>query len=253
VRLVVIDENAAIHDLLYRDLAAEGCEVEVAQSGNQGLEELARRVPDAVIITAQLHDVAVLDICRRIRNLDVRMPVLIIGERDVMQERIGALDAGADDFLPRPVDRRELSARLKALLRRTQGSWPDPVPLSVANVSLDPVYRGIAVGRLFAELTQTEYGLMELFLTNPNSLLPYGQIYAAIWPDRSEALTTLRVYVGYLRGKLAEVGGDLLIEAITGRGYVMREVQGWSGGSTQRDIRSGGRSLCPRASLARGI
>ena len=249
MRLLAIDEDAAIHDLLYRRLTAEGFDVEIAPSGNQGLDALARQTPDALVIAAELRDVAALDVCRRVRNLDLRIPVLIIASSDIAQERISGLDAGADDCLPRPVDARELSARLKALLRRTQRSWPAPEPLSVANVSLDPVHRGIAAGRRFAELTQTEYGLMELFLRNPGSLLVYGRIYQAVWPDRSEALTTLRVYVGYLRGKLAEIGGDLLIDAVNGRGYVMREAQGPSGGSTQRDICPGGDPRCPRASL----
>jgi two-component system response regulator MprA len=253
VRLLVIDENAAIHAVRYRDLVAEGYEVELARSENQGLEKLAGRAPDAVVIAARLGDVEVLEVCRRVRKLDLRTPVLVIDASESVQERVAALDAGADDYLSHPVDRRELSARLKALLRRALDSWPEPEPLSVANVSLDPVRRGIAAGREFAELTRIEYGLMELFLNNPERLLPYGEICGVVWPGRSEALTNLRVYVGYLRGKLAHVGGDLVIEATSGRGYVMRGARTSSGGSTQCDVRSDTGAESPRTALAAGL
>jgi two-component system response regulator MprA len=143
--------------------------------------------------------------------------------RDAVADRIDGLDAGADDYLVKPFDVGELKARLRALMRRSNGEG-DPDSLSVGELKLDSSRHGVMVGEDFAELTRTEYQLLELLMLNPRRVLPHGLIYDRVWGyDFGPASNALRVYVGYLRRKLEEMGAPDVIHTVRGVGYVLRE------------------------------
>jgi two-component system response regulator MprA len=180
-------------------------------------------VPDAVVLDVGMPDIDGLEVCRRLRGAGNRVPVLMLTARDAIADRIDGLDAGADDYLVKPFDVGELKARLRALLRRS-GSEGDPDSVSFAELKLDSARHGVAVEDRFAELTRTEYQLLELLMLNPRRVLPHGLIYDRVWGyDFGPASNALRVYVGYLRRKLEDAGARPLIHTIRGVGYVLRE------------------------------
>jgi two-component system response regulator MprA len=223
MRVLVVDDDRAVRDALRRVLTLAGYEVQSADGGAEALEAVVQSVPDAVVLDVGMPDVDGLEVCQRLRRLGNRVPVLMLTARVEVSDRVAGLDAGADDYLAKPFDNDELKARLRALLRRS-GPDGDPDELSFAEVKLDRSRHGAAVDGRVAELTRTEYQLLELFLRNPRQVLPHGVIYDRVWGyDFGAASNALRVYIGYLRRKLQEIGARELIHTVRGVGYVMRE------------------------------
>jgi two-component system, OmpR family, response regulator MprA len=165
-----------------------------------------------------------LEVCRRVRRLGNRVPVLILTARDAVSDRIDGLDAGADDYLVKPFDIDELKARIRALLRRAGGEADVDGALSFAELWLDAARHGVVVGEHFVELTRTEYQLLELLMLNPRRVLPHTLIYDRVWGyDFGPTSNALRVYIGYLRRKLEEAGARSEIHTVRGVGYSLRE------------------------------
>jgi two-component system, OmpR family, response regulator MprA len=225
MRILVVDDDRSVRDALRRALTLAGYEVQMAEGGQQALTQAATAVPDAVVLDIGMPDIDGLEVCRRLRGAGNRVPILMLTARDAVADRIDGLDAGADDYLVKPFDVGELKARLRALMRRSNGEG-DPDALSFAELKLDSSRHGVMVGdgEGFAELTRTEYQLLELLMLNPRRVLPHGLIYDRVWGyDFGPASNALRVYVGYLRRKLEEMGARDLIHTVRGVGYVLRE------------------------------
>jgi len=223
MRVLVVDDDRAVREALRRALTLAGYEVRVAESGAEAIELVVQAVPDAVVLDIAMPGMDGLEVCRRLRLLGNRVPILMLTAREAVSDRVAGLDAGADDYLVKPFDVEELKARLRALLRRT-GPESDGEELSFAEVRLDAERHGAAVGEQFAELTRTEYQLLELLLRNPRRVLPHSVIYDRVWGyDFGAASNALRVYVGYLRRKLQQAGARPLIHTVRGVGYVLRE------------------------------
>lgn len=218
-----MDDDRAVRDALRRVLTLAGYEVQMAEGGAEAIEAVVQAVPDAVVLDVGMPDIDGLEVCERLRRLGNRVPILMLTARVEVSDRVAGLDAGADDYLVKPFDVDELKARLRALLRRT-GPDGDPNELAFAEVKLDRARHGASVDGQVAELTRTEYQLLELFLRNPRQVLPHSVIYDRVWGyDFGAASNALRVYVGYLRRKLQEIGARDLIHTVRGVGYVMRE------------------------------
>jgi two-component system, OmpR family, response regulator MprA len=224
VRILIADDDRAVRDALRRALALGGYEVALAEGGQEALDAVAGAAPDAIVLDIGMPDVDGLEVCRRLRRAGDRVPILMLTARDAIADRIEGLDAGADDYLVKPFDVGELRARLRALLRRSNGLG-DPAALSFAELRLDEGRHGVAVGEDgFAELTRTEYQLLELLMLNPRHVLSHTVIYDRVWGyDFGPASNALRVYVGYLRRKLEQAGARELIHTVRGVGYVLRE------------------------------
>jgi len=224
VRVLIIDDDRALRDALRRALTLAGYDVDTAAGGEQGLARIAERPPDAVLLDIGMPGMDGLEACRRLRAAGDRVPVLMLTARDAVEDRIDGLDAGADDYLVKPFDMGELKARLRALLRRVNPEDAGGGTLAFQELRLDPARHGVVVGARFAELTRTEYQLLELFLRNPRRVLSHDVIYDRVWGyDFGPASNALRVYVGYLRRKLDQVGARPLIGTVHGVGYVLRE------------------------------
>ena len=222
MRVLVVDDDRAVREALRRALTLAGYEVRVAESGAEAIELVVQAVPDAVVLDIAMPGMDGLEVCRRLRLLGNRVPILMLTAREAVSDRVAGLDAGADDYLVKPFDVEELKARLRALLRRT-GPESDGEELSFAEVRLDAERHGAAVGEQFAELTRTEYQLLELLLRNPRRVLPHSVIYDRVWGyDFGAASNALRVYVGYLRRKLQQAGARPLIHTVRGVGYCLR-------------------------------
>jgi two-component system, OmpR family, response regulator MprA len=223
MRVLVVDDDRAVRDALRRVLTLDGYDVQIAEGGAEAIEAVAQAVPDAVVLDIGMPGIDGLEVCERLRRLGNRVPILMLTARVEISDRVAGLDAGADDYLTKPFDVNELKARLRALLRRS-GPDSDPQELSFAEVKLDRALHGASVGEQFAELTRTEYQLLELFIRNPRQVLPHSVIYDRVWGyDFGPASNALRVYVGYLRRKLQELGARDLLHTVRGVGYVMRE------------------------------
>jgi two-component system response regulator MprA len=224
VRLLVVDDDRAVREALRRALTLAGYEVTSAEGGAEAIELVAEELPDAVVLDVGMPEIDGLEVCRRLRLLGNRVPILMLTARVEVSDRIAGLDAGADDYLVKPFDVEELKARLRALLRRSQDEGQDPDELSFAELALDRDRHGAAVGDEFVELTRTEFQLLELLMRNPRRVLTHSLIYDRVWGyDFGPASNALRVYIGYLRRKLESLGAPALIHTVRGVGYMLRE------------------------------
>ena len=227
MRLLVVDDDRALRDVLRRALELAGYEVRLTDSGAGALGEVASSVPDAVVLDIGLPDIDGLEVCRLLRREGNRVPVLMLTARDAVSDRIDGLDAGADDYLVKPFDIDELKARIRALLRRAGADGDGQGGLSFNELGLDSARHGVVVGEQFVELTRTEYQLLELLMLNPRRVLPHSTIYDRVWGyDFGPTSNALRVYIGYLRRKLEDAGATSEIHTVRGVGYALREPGG---------------------------
>jgi two-component system response regulator MprA len=221
-RILVVEDDRRLRDVLRFALSTGGWHVALAENAQHGLSQLAATEPDAVVLDVGLPDMDGLALCRRLRRAGNRVPVLMVSAGAGIEQRIDGLDAGADDYLPKPFDVGELRARLRALLRRAADGAPERV--AFGELRLDRERHGVWVGSGFVELSRTELQLLELLMVNAGTVLQHGVIYDRVWGyDFGPGANSLRVYVGYLRRKLAAAGARPLIRTVRGVGYVLRE------------------------------
>jgi two-component system, OmpR family, response regulator MprA len=224
MRVLVIEDDDAVRAAVRRALLLGGYEVLLAENGERGLLSAQSDVPDAIILDLGLPDIDGMRVCRTLRELGNRTPILMLTARDAIDDRVEGLEAGADDYLVKPYDVRELQARLRAIMRRHVQNGGDGRVLKFAELELDPDLHGARVGDRPIELTRTEYQLLELLMLNPRRVLSSELIYDRVWGyDFGRSGNALRVYIGYLRRKLEEDGGRRLIQTVHGVGYVLRE------------------------------
>jgi len=222
VRILVVDDEPSVRDALDRALRMDGYKVLLAGDGEEALEALANTPPDAVLLDVLMPAPDGLEVCRRLRAAGDRIPVLMLTARDAVPDRVKGLDAGADDYLVKPFALEELTARLRALLRRTGG--PVGEKLRYADLELDPAGHTVTRGARPVELTRTEFLLLDLLLRHPRQVLTRGQIFEQVWGyDFGPSSNSLEVYVGYLRRKLEADGEPRLLHTVRGVGYVLRQ------------------------------
>jgi two-component system, OmpR family, response regulator MprA len=225
MRILVVDDERAVRESLRRALELEGYAVELASDGEQALRRLEEPASiDAAILDVLMPGIDGLEVCRRLRGEGNAVPVLMLTARAEIDSRVAGLDAGADDYLPKPFALAELLARLRALLRRA-GNGDDPgALLRFSDLELDPGTREVRRGDRSIELTRTEFALLELFLRNPRQVLTRSIIFERVWGyDFGPTSNSLDVYIGYLRRKTEEGGSPRLIHTIRGIGYALRE------------------------------
>ena len=226
MRILVIEDDDSVRSAVRRALLLGGYEVLVAATGEEGLLTIATELPDAIVLDLGLPDIDGMEVCRRLRALGNRTPILMLTARVEVEDRIDGLEAGADDYLIKPYDVRELQARLRAIMRRHLEGI-DGRSLRFGELELDADAHGARIGDREVELTRTEYQLLELLMLNPRRVLPHTLIYDRVWGyDFGPTSNALRVYVGYLRRKLEDAGSRPLIHTIRGVGYALREPSG---------------------------
>lgn len=223
MRVLIIDDDRAVRDALRRAFTLDGYDVHAAEGGLEGLQRVDETRPDVIVLDVMMPDVDGLEVCRRVRSAGDRTPILMLTARDAVSDRIDGLDAGADDYLVKPFDVGELGARVRALLRRTTAEL-DGERLSFGDLELDADRHGARLGDEVIDLTRTEYQLLELLMMNPRRVLPHSLIYERVWGyDFGPSSNALRVYIGYLRRKLADLGAPDLIQNVRGVGYALRD------------------------------
>jgi two-component system response regulator MprA len=224
VRILVVDDDRAVRESLRRSLSFNGYSVELAQDGQEALDSITRDRPDAVVLDVMMPRLDGLEVCRRLRSSGDDLPILVLTARDSVSERVAGLDAGADDYLPKPFALEELLARMRALLRRTTPDDQESVAMTFADLSLDPATREVTRGQRQISLTRTEFSLLEMLIANPRRVLTRSRILEEVWGfDFPTSGNALEVYVGYLRRKTEAEGEQRLIHTVRGVGYVLRE------------------------------
>ena len=221
-RLLVVNDEPISGRALQGALSLEGFDVFLATDDATALDVVEDKAPDAVIVDVTAPESCGAALCRRLRQARPRLPVLMLGGRELETEGHGLLAAGADDYLARPFVLVELLTRLRALLRRRVG--PDTDVLRFADLTLDPTTREVKRGGRRIELTQIEFSLLELFLAHPREVMARPMIFSAVWGfDFVGTSNSLDVYVGHLRRKLEAGGEPRIIHTVRGVGYVLRE------------------------------
>jgi two-component system response regulator MprA len=225
MKILVVDDERAVRESLRRALELEGYRVELAEDGEQALERVAGvAAPDAVILDVLMPGIDGLEVCRRLRAESNAVPVLMLTARAEVDSRVAGLDAGADDYLPKPFALAELLARLRALLRRAGNGDEASDVLRFSDLELDLGTREVRRGDVTIDLTRTEFALLELFLRNPRQVLTRSIIFERVWGyDFGPTSNSLDVYIGYLRRKTEEGDAPRLIHTVRGVGYALRE------------------------------
>lgn len=220
--VLIADDDRKIIDMLRRTLAYEGYHVVTAADGLEALSQAQAQRPDVVILDWLMPGLDGIEVARRIRQADPT-PILMLTARDTIEDRVQGLDNGADDYLVKPFAPAELLARVRALLRRTEGSSSDR-PLSYADLSLDPMTRETRRGNRNFNLSPKEFDLLAYLLRHPRQVLPRDRILQDVWGyDFGGDGNVLEVYIGYLRTKTEAGGEPRLIQTVRGVGYVLRE------------------------------
>jgi two-component system, OmpR family, response regulator MprA len=220
----VVDDEPAVRDALKRALAVEGYQVDLASDGHEALDRLGQISPDLIVLDILMPGIDGLEVCRLLRRIGNRTPVLMLTARDAVEDRVEGLDAGADDYLVKPFALAELLARVRALLRRTAAEEHRDGQLEVGDLVLDPARHEARRGDRHIELTRTEFLLLEQFMLHPNRVLSREFIFDRVWGyDFGPTSNSLEVYIGYLRRKTESGGEPRLIHTIRGVGYVLRE------------------------------
>ncbi|MBF6145634.1 DNA-binding response regulator [Nocardia sp. 852002-20019_SCH5090214] len=226
MRILVVDDDRAVRESLRRSLTFNGYSVELAVDGVDALEKVSASRPDALVLDVMMPRLDGLEVCRRLRSTGDDLPILVLTARDSVSERVAGLDAGADDYLPKPFALEELLARLRALLRRTapDAATDSSETMRFADLSLDPVTREVSRGERAISLTRTEFSLLEMLMANPRRVLTRSRILEEVWGyDFPTSGNALEVYIGYLRRKTEAEGEPRLIHTVRGVGYVLRE------------------------------
>ncbi|HVW42956.1 MAG TPA: response regulator transcription factor [Amycolatopsis sp.] len=227
MRILVVDDDRAVRESLRRSLEFNGYQVDLAGDGAQALEMVIADRPDAMILDVMMPRLDGLEVARRLRSTGDDLPILVLTARDTVSDRVSGLDAGADDYLPKPFALEELLARLRALLRRATPEaqlGADAEKLTFADLTLNPGTREVTRGERDISLTRTEFALLELFMSYPKHVLTRGRILEEVWGyDFPTSGNALEVYVGYLRRKTEAGGEPRLIHTVRGVGYVLRE------------------------------
>ncbi len=213
--LLLVDDDAPIRRMLARTLAAEGYEVEAAADGGAALAAVERSLPDAIVLDVTMPGLDGLAVTRRLRAKGLRVPILLLTARDAIHERVAGLDAGADDYLVKPFDTAELTARVRALLRRNEP--PGEPALAFADVTLDPATGTVQRAGQTIELTRREAELLALLLRNARGVVTRELALEEVWGGEGEATpNAVDRYVAYLRRKLGE---PPLIHTVRGVGF----------------------------------
>jgi two-component system OmpR family response regulator len=221
MRILVVEDELKMAGLLHRGLAEESHAVDIARTGDDALWMAKAAEYDAVVLDLMLPGVDGIEVCRRLREDGVWAPVLMLTARDAVEDRIAGLDAGADDYLPKPFSFAELLARLRALMRRDLPSRPTVI--EVGDLRLDPASRQVWRGEAEVSLSGKEFAILETFMRRPGQVLSRYQLLEHAWDYAYENRSNVvDVYVRYLRDKIDRPFGRNSLETVRGVGYRLR-------------------------------
>jgi two-component system OmpR family response regulator len=225
MRVLVVDDDVRMAGAIRRGLRYEGLVVDVAADGEEALRVVGTTEYDAIVLDVLMPGLSGFETCRRLRDEGRWMPVLMLTARDSVEDRVRGLDGGADDYLTKPFSLAELTARLRALVRR--GTVERPSVVEVGDLRLDPATHEVRRGDVEIRLSAKEFAMLETFMRRPGQVLSHAQLLDAAWDLGYEQRSNIvEVYVRYLREKVDRPFGARSIETVRGAGYRLRRDRG---------------------------
>ena len=222
MRVLVVEDQPKMSRLLQRGLRDEGFSTDLSDNGEDALWMAGSTPYDAIVLDVMLPGIDGFETCRRLRADGVWAPVLMLTARDSVEDRVAGLDGGADDYLAKPFSFSELSARIRALVRR--GAVERPTTLRVDDLELDPAARTVRRGAAEIDLSAKEFALLETFMRRPGTVLSRLELLEHAWDYEYENRSNVvDVYVRYLREKVDRPFGRESIETVRGAGYRIRK------------------------------
>jgi two-component system OmpR family response regulator len=223
-RILVVDDEASITELVAMALRYEGFEPEVAHNGVEALAKTNSFRPGLIVLDIMLPDIEGFEIARRLRSERSKVPILFLTARDASQDKVRGLTIGGDDYVTKPFSVEELVARIRAILRRTEGGGAqDGGRLTFADLELDEDTHEVLRGGRPVDLTPTEFKLLRYFMLNPRRVLSKAQIMDRVWAyDFGGRANVVETYVSYLRKKIDTDGLPPLVHTVRGVGYSLR-------------------------------
>ncbi|MBR7741680.1 response regulator transcription factor [Phycicoccus sp. BSK3Z-2] len=226
VRVLVVDDEPHLTELLSMALRYEGWDVRTAASGLQAVRTAKEFGPDAVVLDMMLPDFDGMEVLRRMRGEDPDVPVLFLTAKDAVEDRVAGLTAGGDDYVTKPFSLEEVVARLRALMRRTAVSARDEDSLLVVgDLTMDEDSHEVTRGGAEVRLTATEFELLRYLMRNPRRVLSKAQILDRVWNyDFGGQANVVELYISYLRKKI-DAGRAPMIHTMRGVGYVLKPAE----------------------------
>lgn len=221
-RVLIVEDDGDLLSVLRRILDQEGYTVDIAQNGDDGLDLALDLRPDLVILDVGLPVRSGVDVARELRNRGFRAPVLMLTARNSVSDRVTGLDAGADDYLPKPFEYPELVARVRALLRRATIATGSLV-MHAGNLTVDPIERRVERDGQPIDLSRKGYAVLECLIRNAGRVVSRQAIFEHVWKQpMSPSSNVVDVYINYLRKKLGDNDHGQLIHTVRGSGYVLK-------------------------------
>jgi two-component system, OmpR family, response regulator len=230
-RVLVVDDERNITDLVATALRFVGYDVTTASGGREALDRAASATPDLVVLDVLMPDYDGFEVCRRLRADGIGAPVIFLTARDATEDKVAGLRLGADDYLTKPFSLEELIARIEVVLRRTAGErrpGGDPERLALADLELDVARHEVRRSGELVNLSPTEFRLLRYLMVNTGRVLSKGQLLDHVWGyDAAGDTNVVETYISYLRRKIDHLGVPL-IHTVRGVGYTLRLPPGGS-------------------------
>jgi two-component system OmpR family response regulator len=223
LRVLVVDDEVNIAELISMALRYEGWQVRAAHTGSSAVKAARELGPDAVVLDMMLPDIDGLEVLRRMRSSLPDVPVVFLTARDAVEDRVAGLTAGGDDYVTKPFSLEELVARLRGLMRRSGARRSDTTPvLRVGDLELDEDSHEVSRAGEQIALTATEFELLRFLMRNPKRVLSKAQILDRVWNyDFGGQANVVELYISYLRKKI-DAGREPMIHTMRGAGYVLK-------------------------------
>lgn len=226
IRMLVVDDEQTLADLVAMALRYEGWDVMTANDGMSAIRTARQFEPDAIVLDVMLPDMTGLEVLARLRDVHPHVPVLFLTAKDAVEDRVAGLTAGGDDYVTKPFSLEEVVARLRGLVRRTATMPTSPEStLRVGDLTLDEDSHEVMRAGEEITLTATEFELLRYLMRNPKRVLSKAQILDRVWNyDFGGQANVVELYISYLRKKV-DVGRDPMIHTMRGAGYVLKPAE----------------------------
>ncbi|EIC92415.1 putative two component system response regulator [Candidatus Aquiluna sp. IMCC13023] len=227
LKVLVVDDEPNIRDLLSASLRFAGHQVATAANGTDAINMITETKPDIVLLDVMLPDISGFGVTKKIRGMGIEVPILFLTARDDTEDKVTGLTVGGDDYVTKPFSLDEIMARISAIIRRTSKDGQDGSMITVGELSINEDAHEVTVGAQVVDLSPTEYQLLRYLATNPNRVLTKAQILDHVWEyDFNGEMGIVESYVSYLRKKLDPLSQEPLIITKRGVGYMLKGPKG---------------------------
>lgn len=226
VKVLIVDDEPNIRDLLSTSLRFAGFSVHAVGNGADAVNAAEKGAPDIILLDVMLPDMNGFSVTKKIRSMGITAPVLFLTARDETEDKITGLTVGGDDYMTKPFSLDEIVARIHAILRRTKQAEIEESVLEVGEIKINQDAHEVFVNGNTVDLSPTEYKLLRFLMSNPNRVLTKAQILDHVWEyDFNGEMGIVESYVSYLRKKLDPLTSESLIQTKRGVGYMYKSTK----------------------------